>query len=248
MPPKKKNRSVIAVCIQEPQEDGSQMEMGPIKGDDLAFLHQGFITDTIRHALAVREADTRVYSVGVSGRRKFMKIVLDYVEKTYTGGQADLQRKLSHHELEKERWGIRIEKVFDDCFASGYKDVLVIGSRTPTVSTAMMTRALGMLKKSDAVFGPTPEGRYYVIGMHGEARIRLSMFDWTSPSIYYEVANAFTEAELAWSELEIWYAVESSDELEIMVRDINQFRFEDDEFTARETEHVMERLLSKLGA
>lgn len=248
MPPKKKNRSVIAVCIQEPQEDGSQMEFGPIKGDDLAFLHQGFITDTIRHALAVKEADTRVYSVGSKDRCRFMQIVLEYVEKTYTGGEADLQAKLSHHELEKERWGIRIEKVLDDCFSQGYEDVLVIGSRTPTVSTTMMMRALGMLQESDAVFGPTPEGRYYVIGMHDEAKIRLSKFDWTSPSIYSDVANAFTEAGLAWSELEIWYTVESSEELEIMVRDINQFRFEDDEFTARETEYVMERLLSKLGA
>jgi hypothetical protein len=35
--------------------------------------------------------------------------------------------------------------------------------------------------------------------------------------------------------------------LEIMVRDINQFRFEGDEKTARETEIVMERILTKLG-
>ncbi|MEW5995059.1 MAG: hypothetical protein AB1744_11790, partial [Candidatus Zixiibacteriota bacterium] len=60
-----------------------------------------------------------------------------------------------------------------------------------------------------------------------------------------EVAEAFTRKKLAWSELEIWYAVETPDELGIMVRDINQFRYEGDENTARETELVMERFLAR---
>ena len=47
----KKSDSVIAVCIQEPTEDGSQMELGAIQGDSLRFLHQAFITDTINQAL-----------------------------------------------------------------------------------------------------------------------------------------------------------------------------------------------------
>jgi hypothetical protein len=60
------------------------------------------------------------------------------------------------------------------------------------------------------------------------------------------VANEFTEDGLRWSELEIWYCVEHTDELEIMARDINQYRFEGDEDTAHETEIVMERILAKL--
>jgi glycosyltransferase A (GT-A) superfamily protein (DUF2064 family) len=107
--------------------------------------------------------------------------------------------------------------------------------------------SLRMLEKSDAVFGPTPEGRYYTIGMSGAPRISLSDFDWKSPSIYSQVAEAFTREGLAWAEQEIWYAVETTDELELMVRDINQYRYEGDETTAVETEKVMERLLAKLG-
>ena len=75
----------------------------------------------------------------------------------------------------------------------------------------------------------------------------LSDFDWKSPSIYSEVAKAFTDRSLSWSELEIWYAIESPEELDLMARDINQYRFEEDNLTARETELVMERLIAKLG-
>ena len=76
--------------------------------------------------------------------------------------------------------------------------------------------------------------------------IDLSEFDWKSPSIYSEVAAALDAKKVTWSELDIWYAVENLDDLELMARDINQYRFEGDEKTAQETEIVMERLLNKL--
>jgi glycosyltransferase A (GT-A) superfamily protein (DUF2064 family) len=247
MPPQKKNNSVIAICVQEPFEDGSCMDFGIIKGDNLRFLHQAFITDTITNSLEVDDADIRLYYINSPERKRLVQIVTGYLKKKLTGKRAEsLSKRFQTFEMEHERWGLRIEKVFRDCFAAGYKHILVIGSRTPTIRPSMMKTALKMLSQSDAVFGPTPEGRYYVIGMSGDYRISLAEFDWKSPSIYSEVAEAFTAKKLAWSELEIWYAVETPDDLEIMVRDINQFRYEGDETTARETEIVMERILAKL--
>jgi len=244
---KKKRDSVIAICIQEPQEDGSSMDFGPIQGDNLRFLHQAFITDTIVNASAVDNADLRLYYIDLPERKKLVKIVTDYLANRLKGKNDDFfKNRFKNLELERERWGIRIEQVFRDCFKQGYKHVLVIGSRTPTVRARMFDTALKMLTKSDAVFGPTPEGRYYVIGMSGSSKINLSEFDWKSPAIYSEVADAFTQKSLAWSELEIWYCVENTEEIEMMIRDINQFRFEGDEQTARETEKVLERILARL--
>jgi glycosyltransferase A (GT-A) superfamily protein (DUF2064 family) len=103
-----------------------------------------------------------------------------------------------------------------------------------------------MLKQSDAVFGPTVDGRYYTIGMSGSYQIALSEFQWASPRIYSEVADAFTARGLSWSEQEIWYTVEAPEDIDTMARDINQYRFEGDDETAKETEIVLERILSKL--
>ncbi|MDH3890956.1 MAG: DUF2064 domain-containing protein [candidate division Zixibacteria bacterium] len=248
MPRQKKNSSVIAVCIQEPFEDGSSMDLGSIQGDDLRFLHQAFISDTITHALDIETADTRLYYIDDTDRKRFVQIIHDYLQKKLTNQKAEaFKKRFNLFEQEKERWGIRAEKLFADCFASGYDNVLLVGSRTPTIRASMLKAALRKLETSDAVFGPTPEGRYYIIGMSGGARIQLSDFDWKSPSIYSEVVEALTAKGLAWSEQEIWYAVETTDELEMMVRDINQYRYEGDESTAIETEKVMERLLAKLG-
>jgi glycosyltransferase A (GT-A) superfamily protein (DUF2064 family) len=243
----RKNDTVIAVCIQEPQEDGSAMDLGAIKGDSLRFLHQAFITDTIFNALDVKQADLRLFYINETDRCRLVKIVTQYIRGKLPGKKAEeFDRRFKTFDMEPERWGERIQKVFGYCFAEGYKNVLVVGSRTPTITTKMMKAALKMLKQSDAVFGPTPEGRYYVIGMSHEHHIDLSAYDWKSPKIYSEVADAFTQKGLSWSELEIWYCVEDMEELELMVRDINQYRFEGDRSTARETEIVMERILAKL--
>jgi glycosyltransferase A (GT-A) superfamily protein (DUF2064 family) len=223
------------------------MELGAIQGDDLRFLHQAFITDTLLNALQVPSVDVRLYYIDDPEQVRLVKIVTDYVARKMTAKKKnDTAEHFSSIGMVGEGWGSRIEKVFQSCFDSGYKNVLVVGSRTPTFTANMMRTALRMLQQSDAVFGPTPEGRYYVIGMTGSYRISLAEFDWKSPSIYAVVASAFTEKDLSWSELEIWYAVESEEELDLMARDINQFRFEADDTTARETELVMERLISKL--
>lgn len=224
------------------------MEFGAITGDDLRFLHQAFITDTISNALLLNDVDIRLYFIDIPERRRLVKIVTNYLlKKNASGMNSDFKKRFKAQQLDHDRWGIRIEKVFEDCFAAGYEQVLVVGSRTPTITADMYQSALEKLCQSDAVFGPTPEGRYYVIGMSGSYHISLSQFDWKSPSIYSEVSEAFTSKELAWSELDIWYPVETSDGLEIMARDINQYRLQGDEHTARETELVLERILSKLG-
>ncbi|MEA3296487.1 MAG: DUF2064 domain-containing protein, partial [candidate division Zixibacteria bacterium] len=203
------------------------MDFRPISNDDLRFLHQAFITDTITNTLELEHADIRLYYIDDPDRKRFINIVIEYLGKKLTGKRAEaFKNRFCHLELPKERWGVRIERVFTDSFKAGYENVLVIGSRTPTIRASMVKTALKMLEKSDAVFGPTPEGRYYIIGMSGSAQINLSDFDWKSPSIYSEVAEEFTKKGLSWPELEIWYAVETTNELQIMVRDINQYRFE----------------------
>ncbi|MBU8932840.1 MAG: DUF2064 domain-containing protein [candidate division Zixibacteria bacterium] len=244
----KKNKTVIAICIQEPSEDGSSMDLGAIQGDELRFLHQAFITDTIGHALETPGCDVQLYYIDQPDRRRLVEIVTAYISKKLSGKEATaFKKRFQSFKLKKDSWGVRLKSVFSNCFKAGYEQVLVIGSRTPTVHAPKLKMAIKMLSKGDAVFGPTPEGRYYVIGMSKGTKIDLAEFDWKSPTIYSSVSETFSTKGLAWSELEIWYCVESPDELELMVRDINQYRFEGDDTSARETEVVMERILAKLG-
>jgi rSAM/selenodomain-associated transferase 1 len=57
--------------------------------------------------------------------------------------------------------------------ASAFEDVgepaVIVAMDTPQVSPAMLTHALGALSDpgTDAVLGPTPDGGYWTIGLHG---------------------------------------------------------------------------------
>ena len=138
-----------------------------------------------------------------------------------------------------------MDTIFRKCFDDGYKHVLFIGSRTPTLRADAIKTANKLLKKSDAVFGPTVQGRYYLIGMSNKYHVDLSTFDWRTTNIYSQVADCLHDKGLSWSELEIWYAVEHPEDLEFLVRDINQYRFEGDELSARETEMVLKRVMER---
>ncbi len=239
--------TVVAVGIQELTELGSEIDLGVIRGDELKFLHQAFITDSVASALGTPEVDVRLYHIDSPERLRLIQIVTEYMSTHLKGDRKTaFDERFSTHQLEPEPFGTRIDRIFEDCFASGYSNVLFVGSRTPTFTPDMLTRAIKILEESDAVFGPTPEGRYYTLGMSGSYQVRLSDFDWQAPNLYSKVADAFAAKGLRWSELEIWYTVENSDALEMMARDINQFRFEGDVKTAKETEVVMERLIANL--
>lgn len=243
----KKNDTVLAFCIQEISEDGSELNIGDnFSTEDVRYLHQAFVADTLVNILGIKDIDVHLFYGEFPDTRKSVTTILDYLRKKLKGKKANaLNNGLEVFPLPAERWGIKMENVFKKCFDNGYKHVLFIGSRTPTLKESSIKTALKLLKKSDAVFGPSVEGRYYLIGLSGGYHVELSAHDWRSPNIYSEVAECFREKGLTWSELELWYAVEHPEDLEYLVRDINQFRLEGDEISARETEMVLQRVAER---
>jgi glycosyltransferase A (GT-A) superfamily protein (DUF2064 family) len=247
MPRKSNKEAVLAVCVQETVEDGSEMKLGDeFSSEDIFFLHQAFLADTLVNILGMDSFDVHLFYGDSPGTKKAVKTILKYLKDRLKGKKASaIDSRLQVTELKPERWGVKMDRVFKQCFADGYKHVLFIGSRTPTLGEKHIKVAYKMLKQSDAVFGPTVQGRYYLLGMSGKYHVDLSKFDWKAPNIYSEVTECFNEKGLSWAELEMWYAVEHPEDLEFLVRDINQYRLEGDEESARETEMVLRRVMER---
>jgi glycosyltransferase A (GT-A) superfamily protein (DUF2064 family) len=243
----KKNDAILAICIQEVTEDGSELNIGDnFRIEDIRLLHQAFIADTIANVIEMKGIDFHLFYGDTPETKKAVNTIINYLGKKLKGKKEEtLSNNMKVTSLSNVRWGEKMETVFKKCFNDGYKHVLFIGSRTPTLKENLLKMALKLLKKSDAVFGPTVEGRYYLIGMSNKYHVELASYDWTSPNIYAEVANDFRSQGLSWSELEIWYAVEHPEDLEYLIRDINQFRFEGDEESTKETEIALERILNR---
>jgi hypothetical protein len=243
----KKNDAILAICIQEVTEDGSELNIGDnFRIEEIRLLHQAFIADTLANVLEMKGIDFHLFYGDKPETKKAVNTILNYLAKRLRGKREELlSGGMKVTSLSSERWGEKMETVFKQCFDDGYKHVLLIGSRTPTLKENLLQMALKLLKKSDAVFGPTVEGRYYLIGMSDKYHVELASYDWTSPNIYAQVANDFRAQGLSWSEMEIWYAIEHPEDLEYLVRDINQFRFEGDEESTKETEIALERIINR---
>ncbi len=245
----RKNRIALIICIQEIREDGSSMDLGNrLSEEDIAFLHQAFIADSINNALSLAKVDIKLYYSPYPGTRKSIETILGYLrgrlkEKKRAALDSD---RFEVKELAPGRWGLKMDESFRVCFGQGYGKVIFIGSRTPTLTHDMIHNAVKILDRKDVVFGPTVEGRYYMIGFTGGYHVPLAEFNWKASNIYLTVASHIDKIGLSWEETQIWYAVEHPEDLEYLARDINQFRLTGDEETARETEKVLERILSRL--
>lgn len=249
MPTKRKNNTALIICIQEIKEDGSSMDLGDqLSAEDVSFLHQAFVADSIHNALSIPDIDIKLYYSPHEKTRKSVDTILEYLK----GRVSDKKKlaldngRLETAELSPGRWGVKMEESFKRCFAQGYKEVLFIGSRTPTLTREMLSNAVRVLSRKDIVFGPTVEGRYYLIGFSGGCQLSLSKFRWRESDIYSQVSDYIDSQGLSWEETEIWYVVERPENLEYLVRDINQYRMVGDEDTARETEKVLERILNRM--
>jgi rSAM/selenodomain-associated transferase 1 len=64
-------------------------------------------------------------------------------------------------------WAARQAALFRDCEEAGEGPVALIATDSPQLSTARVVEAFAALEAHDAVFGPTPDGGYYLVGMRG---------------------------------------------------------------------------------
>lgn len=104
-------------------------------------------------------------------RREFRHTDFD-VEWRYTPARAPF-RKLARNTKPQPagNLGQRMQRIFEESFARGYRHVVMIGTDAPEMSAKTVRRAFRLLAKRPAVFQPTLDGGYALIGLAvGRAR------------------------------------------------------------------------------
>lgn len=89
--------------------------------------------------------------------------------------------------------GEKMNVTIANSLADGYRKVAIIGSDLPTLDAARINLAFNNLDSSDAVFGPTNDGGYYLVGMHQPLPALFENIPWSTDLVYaktMEVANS----------------------------------------------------------
>ena len=63
-----------------------------------------------------------------------------------------------------ETLGDRMKNAFHDGFKSGYKNIILIGSDLPSLSSSIINKGFDALEDNEVVFGPAEDGGYYLVG------------------------------------------------------------------------------------
>jgi rSAM/selenodomain-associated transferase 1 len=115
-----------------------------------------------------------------------------------------------------EDLGARIQAAAAD---AGAPRVVVIGSDAPTLPSDRLLDAFAALERTEAVFGPTEDGGYYLVGLRGAQPALFAGIPWSSASVMAETRRAAAGAGIAMEELAPWYDVDRAEDLARAVAD-----------------------------
>ena len=79
--------------------------------------------------------------------------------------------------------GTRMQRAFDDAFASGAGRVVLIGSDCPHITTGDIAAATAALDEHDVVLGPAEDGGYWLIALRAAAPQLFQQMEWSTPRV-----------------------------------------------------------------
>jgi rSAM/selenodomain-associated transferase 1 len=120
--------------------------------------------------------------------------------------------------------GERESYVFDDLLQRGATRIVLIGSDIPTLPFSHLQEAFQRLEdmRCDAVFGPSSDGGYYLVGMRVPHPELFENITWSMPSVMAETLAQAQKHKLNIALIPSWYDVDDKDDLLRLVAELRQ--------------------------
>lgn len=93
--------------------------------------------------------------------------------------------------------GEKMCSAFSTLFDEGYKQVVIIGSDCPQLTTEIIEDAFDMLQQNDAVLGPANDGGYYLLGIKKLYAVLFSNIKWSTDQVLSQTLAACDIAGLS---------------------------------------------------
>ncbi len=165
-----------------------------------AELYRCMLEDTVAKAASLDGVDKFLFYEGEAA-------VPHYFEQAPHGMPLVLQ--------EGETLGERMAAAFRQIFAAGFGTAVIIGTDSPDLPVSYIEKAYGLLEggETDAVFGPSADGGYYLLGMRALHTALFHEIPWSSADVLRESLRQADEAGLKVSLLPPWHDVDLPEDL-----------------------------------
>ncbi len=108
--------------------------------------------------------------------------------------------------------GTRMREIFRQSFARGYRRVVMIGTDAPEVGKKSVRRTLKLLQSQRAVFQPTHDGGYALVGLSRMLDI-FSGMPWSTDKLMDASRRRLREFNIAFAELPPTFDVDTAADL-----------------------------------
>ncbi len=129
--------------------------------------------------------------------------------------------QITMHTQQGEGLGARMQRAFLETFLAGFQRAVVIGTDHPSLPLAFVEEAFALVEsKNSLVLGPSDDGGYYLLGMHGFFPALFENMTYSHADVFAQtVARAAdTDADLAI--LPPWYDVDDAAALQKLRADL----------------------------
>lgn len=113
-----------------------------------------------------------------------------------------------------ESLGDRLDHASRVLFELGADRALLIGADVPDLTAGVLIKALEKLAAVDLVLGPSPDGGYYLIGLHEPCREIFQGIPWSSPRVLSETQSRAVKLGLSWVQLESLVDIDTGEDWE----------------------------------
>jgi rSAM/selenodomain-associated transferase 1 len=191
-------KRALLVIAKRPQPGRTKTRLTPpLSAHQASQLYECFLRDSLDLARSVAEVRHLVLYAPPSQGAYFSALAPDFDLLAQKG--ADL--------------GQRLDNALTYCLMHGYEQVVVMNSDGPTLPVAYLAQAFAHLANADAVFGPSEDGGYYLVGLTGPQPQLLHEVKMSTPTVLQDTLALAKEEGVRVSLLPSWYDIDTISDL-----------------------------------
>lgn len=167
------------------------------------------------------------------GNEKALEVYQQLLEITRNAAlKSDCTRNVFYSdEIENDAWeedkfnkfvqegdslGDRMKNAFEQIFALGADEAVIIGSDCPQLSSHIIEDAFTLLDTKDVCIGPAKDGGYYLLGMKKPLPFLFENKEWSTDSVFGDTVINLNENQLSFGLLPPLSDVDTVDDLYLM--------------------------------
>lgn len=174
------NQAII-IFTRAPIPGRTKTRMMPLLSpQQCAKLHICFLKDIIKECEKCKANIFVCYTPDEDKQKRYLKEVLG-IQYGYLPQRGD-------------HLGERMFRAFEEVFAMGYEECILIGTDVPELRSGDLMQAFEVLKTQEVVFGKTHDGGYYLVGMKKARREAFGLDRYGHGAVLEETIKALSQA------------------------------------------------------